>query len=91
MYNYKKASLLWNRLLEYVFDFSCSSDEMQRERRFFLYTLTRKTSDISIYVDYLKNEIFERRPCENAKSRVYDFNVENDIMNLIDDITNFNN
>lgn len=85
-YNYKGAAALWDELYNLCFDPWQFSDR-QKERRYFMREMTRgKYNDT---VEYLKQEIDYILPAENAKSRVYDFDLIAQYENLIKKIVMF--
>lgn len=85
-YNYTGAAALWNELYNLCFE-PWQFDDSQKERRYFMHELTR--GNYSETVDFLKNEISEILPAENAKSRVYDFDLIAQYENLIHKLVMF--
>ena len=92
MYNYKKASEIYQRFFDLCCDpWTLSSEEKQRERRNFMHTLTRK-EDATIYINYIEEEKdYVCVPCEGLKSRMWDFDSMREYDSLIDEIRNFEN
>ena len=82
-YNYKGAAALWDEYLDLcICDMSFCGQEKQQERRQFMRTITRKDEDIKLYLDYITEQIENARPVEGAKSRCFDFKLENDLNEL---------
>ena len=90
-YNYTSAAALWDEYYNLCIDpWTISSNERQQERRQFMYNLTRGI-DKQIYIDYIKECIIDYRPIEGAKSRVFDFEYERQMQNIINKIETFAN
>lgn len=90
-YNYKGAAALWN---EYETTCICyphfDGVERQEERRRFLRALTRENAhDKQIYIDFIKQNIEDARPVEDAKNRVYDFDYEREQEEIAQKIIDF--
>ena len=91
-YNYKKASEIFRKFFDLCCDpWTLSDDEKQQERRLFMRELTRK-EDMTNYLDYIQ----ETKECvcipfENAKSKVWDFDLMREYDSLAAEIANFNN
>lgn len=90
-YNYKNAAKIWDRYYNLCIDnWSCGDSEKQQARRDFMRCLTRKT-DLDVYIDYIREQIDYIKPIPGAKSRIYDFEYEKQLEELIQDIENFYN
>lgn len=85
-YNYQAAAELWDRYNDLcVCDMSLCGLEMQRTRRQFMHDVTRR-ENLKIYIDYVYYTIDELKPIDSAKSRVFDFEYERALEQLIYDI-----
>jgi len=88
-YNYKGASDLFKRYYDLACDpWQLTGDEKQAERRQFMHAVTRRNG-IKLYIDFLYYLIDEARPCEDQKSRCFDFDYERQLENLIYEIKTF--
>ena len=91
-YNYKGAAALWNEYFDLcVCDMSFCGQEKQQERRQFMRTITRKSEDIKIYLDYITEQIENARPVKDAKSRCFDFESEKQLEQLKLKLLDFEN
>ena len=87
-YDYKTASEIFSEYYNLVVDpRTLSDDEIQKGRRDFMRALTRH--DSKLYTDYLREEIENYRPVDDAKSKCFDFDYERKIEDLINKMENF--
>ena len=88
-YNYTGAAALWTRFFYTVSDpWDLDNTEKQKARRDFMRALTRRDG-LKMYIDIIYDRIDDARPLETAKSRVYDFNYEKELENLIYSLKTF--
>lgn len=72
-YNYKKASSIWDRLIDIVWDMPdyLDNDLRQSERRYFLRMLTHNEKQkINAYLDWITQFISEMNNSDPEKSKL---------------------
>ena len=86
-YNYKKASDLFNKYFDMCCDpWTVTEDEKRCYRREFMWSVTR--GEVSEYIDYIKEQI--QNVCRPYDIHgCYDFQLEKQYTDLIDEIVNF--